>query len=268
MRTTTTAPPSVKVAERAAVGTPSLFDERFAMAKLDPKIERAELEARWIRSLLADAGPGDPQPRILDLGCGQGRVAIAMARTGAHVVGLDTNLAYLAEANRRASAASVAVDWRCGDDRELDTADQFDAVVSLFTSFGYHIDEDNATVVGNIARALAPGGLLVLETQNRDNPSVLAERVALELLPDGTELLKTYRFDPWSARKQMRFRYLRDGRVEDGGELSVRLYALHELAALCRSAGLAPVEVFGSSRGDAFDPVGEKMVLVARKEEA
>lgn len=245
-------------------GISPFFSTLFAKVKLDPKVARAYEEARWILSLLR-AREMTGKPRILDLGCGQGRVTIALAEEGAAMTGLDVNDEYLAEAERRAAVRGAHIRWLRCDDRKLAAQDEYEAVVSLFTSFGYHDDAGNDAVLANVARALVPGGLFIVETQNRDHPGTPIDGAAVEQADNGMELLKTYRFDPWTSRRQISFRFMRDGSVSDGGSLQIRLYALHEIAAASRAVGMEPVAVYGSARGAPFTANGEKLVFVAAK---
>ena len=69
--------------------------------------------------------------RVLDAGCGSGRLTVALAEAGAAVTGVDTNTGQLEEAARRASDAGVALTLREADFNDaLPFADaSFDAVV-------------------------------------------------------------------------------------------------------------------------------------------
>lgn len=235
------------------------FGSRFAETKLDTKIPRAEREADWILQRLPAA------PRVLDMGCGQGRLAIALAARGAAVTGLDINDAYLRTARERAEDLGLTVAWQQGDFLELATEECFEAVVSMFTSFGYHADADNAEIVRRVSRALAPGGVFILEVQHRDAPGIAREAVSLERLASGDEILKEYVMDLRTSVRTMKFRYLSGDTVQDGGELAVRIYDLRELTALLQEFGLTVEEVHANARGAAFTADSDHVVLVARK---
>src|SRR6185369_17857609 len=71
----------------------------------------AETQARQIAAFLA---PLDGR-RILDVGTGTGRAAIALAKAGAHVTGVDASREMLAVAERRAREEHVAVTFAPGD---------------------------------------------------------------------------------------------------------------------------------------------------------
>src|SRR4051794_31813147 len=68
------------------------------------------------------SGLVDPPAKVLDAGCGTGRVAIRLAGLGYAVVGVDLDAAMLNEAREEAPE----LDWRVGDLAELDTGQLFD----------------------------------------------------------------------------------------------------------------------------------------------
>lgn len=100
--------------------------------------------------------------RILDVPCGYGRHAAALARRGFTVVGVDLSRAMLAEARRR-STEGPRLRFRRGDMRRIGFREEFDAVVNLYTSFGYFTPAQNQTVLRRLARALKPGGRLLVD---------------------------------------------------------------------------------------------------------
>lgn len=104
--------------------------ERFDTMRFSGPIGRliAETQERQIAAFLA---PLEGR-RVLDVGTGTGRAAIALARRGATVTGVDASAEMLAVAERRAREAGVAVAFRQGDAHGLDFPDRsFDAVVCL-----------------------------------------------------------------------------------------------------------------------------------------
>ncbi len=99
------------------------------------------------------AGPG----AVLDIACGQGTfsVAVARARTGRRVVGVDLSAPQIARAVRRARGEAAFI---VGDATELPFAAESFAAVISFT--GLHQIPDHGAVAREIARVLRPGGAL------------------------------------------------------------------------------------------------------------
>ena len=80
--------------------------------------------------------------RVLDLACGHGRHAVALAQRGMVVTGQDLNEDYLRMAREDAARAGVEIETVHGDMREIPFTDEFDAVINMFTAFGYFDSED------------------------------------------------------------------------------------------------------------------------------
>lgn len=114
------------------------------------------LEDVLLRDLLGDvAGRA-----VLDLGCGDGKLAVRLAALGARVVGLDADPAMLRAAASRAAAAGVAVDFTAGRAQTLPFPDRrFDDVVAV-TVLCFVPDAEAA--FREIARVLRPGGAVVI----------------------------------------------------------------------------------------------------------
>ncbi|MBS0639249.1 MAG: methyltransferase domain-containing protein [Proteobacteria bacterium] len=106
----------------------------------------------------AAVGPGD---RAIDLACGPGSVACALAQCGAHVVGLDATAAMLDQARIRAAKLGLSeIDWQCGSVYAPPFSDAtFDAVTCRFA---FHHLEDPPSAFRQMVRLAAPGARVVL----------------------------------------------------------------------------------------------------------
>ncbi len=104
--------------------------------------------------------------RAVDLCCGRGRHAAALAARGYRVVGVDRDRRQLAAARARGEpgAAYVAADLRA----PALAAGQADAVLCLWQSFGYFDAATNAAALRGAADLLRPGGRLILDVYHRD----------------------------------------------------------------------------------------------------
>jgi SAM-dependent methyltransferase len=102
----------------------------------------------------------DGAGRVLDVGCGSGRLTVALASAGAEVTGIDTNAGQLAESRRRAGEAGVALTLLEADfNGPLPFADaSFGAVTSRLALMAAR---DPVATLGEIRRVLEPGGRVV-----------------------------------------------------------------------------------------------------------
>jgi SAM-dependent methyltransferase len=99
-----------------------------------------------------------PPARVLDGGCGTGRVAIELARRGHDVTGVDSDPSMLAVARRDAPH----LDWRAGDLSRLDLGpDRYDVAVLAGNVLIFVAPGTESDVVARVAAHLGAGGLLV-----------------------------------------------------------------------------------------------------------
>ena len=105
--------------------------------------------------------------KLLDLCCGYGKHAHAIAtNTKLNVTGIDLSEDYIKLAKVRYSAPNAR--FEIGDMRDIPYENYFDAVVNLFTSFGFfEKEEENIQVIKEIYKALKPGGKLLLDFENK-----------------------------------------------------------------------------------------------------
>ncbi|MFJ7627592.1 class I SAM-dependent methyltransferase [Streptomyces sp. NPDC097595] len=95
--------------------------------------------------------------RVLDAGCGTGRVAIRLAELGYDCTGVDVDASMLAVAREQAPG----LPWRRADLAALSVEPEFDLVVAAGNVMALVAPGTEATVVARLAGALRPGGLLV-----------------------------------------------------------------------------------------------------------
>ena len=232
---------------------------------------RDDEEARRHVPFLVAALGIRPYARVLDLACGAGRYARALANTGLRVTGFDFSADLLDAARRRSPALPGAPMYVRGDMRSMPFFEQFDGVVSLFTSFGY-FDEpsDDAKVLEGVRRALVPGGRYLIDVAN-------AERLRRTLVSESREtqahrtLVSTRRIDdrkpggPY-VRKRVVITDDRTGATLHDVEECVRLYGAGELDAALVAAGLSPIGPrHGDFDGSAFGPESPRLIRVAER---
>lgn len=154
----------------------------------DPIVRWTTREAAFKRALLAQVLAEHPRS-VLDLGCGTGTLAVALAKVlpGAAVAGLDADAEALAIAADKARRAEVGLGLRRGLSTELPFRDgEFDCVVSSL--FFHHLTrEAKIATLREVRRVLAPGGALHVADWGRPSNALMrALFVAVQLL-DGFE---------------------------------------------------------------------------------
>jgi SAM-dependent methyltransferase len=239
-----------------------VFDDDFlrTLPTLTPR--QTEREAQFIIDAL-DLQPG---AAVLDLGCGHGRHAMALAQRGFKVTGLDLSLPLLIRAADNARRASLNVNFIHGDMRETTFEEEFDAAYCMFTTFGYFDDDTNRKVAANLSRALKPGGKLLLDVVNRDYlVRDLPTRVWWQ--GDGCVVLEEVDFNYFSSRLQVQRSIIyEDGRQMEH-EISIRAYSLHEIGKVLHHSGFRVTEVSGglTLRGKFFGAVSRQILVCAEK---
>jgi SAM-dependent methyltransferase len=112
-----------------------------------------------------------PRPgRLLDLGCGTGRLLLPFARRGYQVVGVDLSPEMLAVARARAAEANLAVALVRANLAQLDglAGASFDYAACLFSTLGMVRGRaQRERAVAHAFRVLRPGGRFVLHVHNR-----------------------------------------------------------------------------------------------------
>jgi len=241
----------------------SHFDAHYLLEYqpiFNPGRDRSEV-ARIIEILELPSGAA-----ILDVPCGQGRHSHLLAEAGFDVSGLDYSAFLLARARKRGT--STRLRFKRGDMRRLpgEWSGRFDAVLNLFTSFGFFLDPaDDDRVIGEFARVLRAGGVLLWHGASRDG--VMARFLARDWWKsDGNMVIAHERsFDPLSGVLTIRSLH-RDEEGELEKEHRIRLYTATRLADLCAQHGLLVEQAYDGWRDRPLGRRSSEMFLVARKE--
>jgi SAM-dependent methyltransferase len=221
----------------------------------------ADEAGKFVEALVARLKPASGSS-MLDLGCGAGRHARHLAARGFDVTGLDLASQSI-EAARRFEGRTLH--FRRHDMRVPFGRRGFDYVFSFFTSFGYFDERaEQLAVVRNMARALKPGGRLVLDylnTRHAEEHLTASETKEVEGV--------VYRIRRWTDGRCFFKRIV----VEDGGSGApieyreqVARFSLADFARMFDMHGLEIVELYGDYQLSGYEPrTSPRMILVARK---
>jgi SAM-dependent methyltransferase len=227
---------------------------------LTPALSAAE--ARAIAALLA-LGPGDV---VLDLACGHGRHAAALAGRVGCLVGLDRSAEYLRRAEATSDLATTVTPaalsprpspplrggerepqvprYVRGDLRELPFADgSFDALFSWYASLFMFGDAANEAALAEAARVVRPGGRLLVHHANPARLAAAPVEEARRTLPDGSIVEERSRYDATRGVDVAERRIVRPDGAVLAGAAELRYYKPSEWRRLAVAARLRLVEV-------------------------
>jgi ubiquinone/menaquinone biosynthesis C-methylase UbiE len=242
------------------------FRTAFTNEYLALYAHRDEVEAKATVDLLIRELQLAPGSHVLDAPCGAGRHARHFALQSMRVVALDLSRDMI-ETARSNTPRTCAISFLRADLRHLPLADnRFDAVTNLFSSFGYFAtDEENASVVAQLARVCRSSGHVVIDFMN-------APRVRSHLRPyterrtvDGRLVREERSITESSPRIEKKtILHEHDGTVREAFE-SVRLFARHELEQMMQECGLRVTRVLGNYHGGEHTAESPRVILFGQK---
>jgi SAM-dependent methyltransferase len=206
-----------------------------------------------------------PGARILDVPCGYGRHAAELARRGFRVVGVDLSRSMIAEARRR-FAAHPRLSFRRRDMRRIAFRVEFDAVVNLYTSFGYFTPAQNEAALRRMARALRPGGRLLIDHRDPGYDATLPRRLWYRSGPRRF-ILEDRRFDPRTKITRSTQLTITTGRRRVVQKtLRLQEYSLPQWRRLLRRVGLRLRRAYSGYDGRPYRPGSTgRLIVLAEK---
>jgi len=180
--------------------------------------------------------PGRKPPyRILELGCGGGQSAVALAELGHEVVGIDLLPAAIQHARALgARTPGVSVAWVEADFYHFDPLGDFDVVCS-FDGFGVGTDADQRRLLKRVASWLRPTGCAFIDIYN---PSYWEQQAGKAM--SWRDVSRRYDYDREGSR--MLDTWWPAGHPELAVTQSLRCYAPEELRSLIDGTGLSLVK--------------------------
>jgi SAM-dependent methyltransferase len=253
------------MAKRRSKWYVDFFREGFYQGAWAPaeRFQRAEREVDFIVETLGLAAGAS----VLDLCCGEGRHTVALARRGYRMSGLDLSALHLRLARQAAKEAGVNVRWHRADMRDIPWEGEFDAVINMFTSFGYlESDEEDFKVLAAVARALKPGGRFLMDTINREMLVRHWEEHRWQEGDEGILRLEDRRFDFLAGRQHNRVLSIHPDGARRERKIDLRMYTLKELAGMLSRASLVVRQTWGGFDGREYGLDTRRMIVLAEKD--
>lgn len=205
-----------------------------------------------------------PKSKVLDLCCGPARHSLELARHGFQVTGVDRTRSYIDGAKKQAKREKLEVEFIHEDMRCFKRNQKYDAVLNLFTSFGYFKDKaDDQQVVKNIYQSLKPGGKLLIEIMGKEVLlRIFQERDWKE--ENGAFFLEERKLSRGGNWIECRW-ILIEGNKPKEFTISHRLYSSKKLSELLLKSGFKEVKLFGDLSRAPYDQKAKRLVVLARK---
>lgn len=229
-----------------------------------------ELQLDWFWDKL-NLSPGR---RLLDVTCGPGLYATALAQRGVHVTGVDFGPASIAYAKELADEKGV--NGRCQfiqqDVRQMDFAGrEFDSATFIYGQLAVFTREEAQQLLQQVAHSLRPGGRLVVELLNQDR---VDKADSTWWYTDDTGLWgdapflhlgeRQWHTDAQISYERFHILHLETGQLDEV-HLCDQTYAVDEMVAMMKEAGFASVDVYPAWDGLALYDAEEWVVYVAQK---
>ncbi len=240
--------------------TESYFDSFYAdafLSEIDEKRTRAQVDI-----ILANLGLDTPA-MIADIGCGLGRHTIELAKRGYVVQGFDSNAEYLKRATESAARQNAKNAFFVHMDmRDFLFKEEFDALISVWVSFGYFDDETNADVFARMIKSVKPGGNVFIDVENREYILQHFQPQSWKMKGD-TLILERSSFDHNRSMNVCKRMILRKGQ-KTTTKREIRLYSAHELMALAHANDLYDIKLLGDWEGTPYSVRSPRLILTAR----
>jgi SAM-dependent methyltransferase len=151
--------------------------------------------------------------------------------------------------------------------RRIPFVRRFDAILNMYSSFGYlETEDDDAMVLESMASALKPAGRLFLDMLNREWAVANYIQNDWHAGPDGTLYVERRDLDLATSRMHVHFTIVTPGgeRRESIGH-KIRLYSLTEISRMLSHVGFDDLRSFGGFNGEPYSIGTRRMIVSARK---
>jgi 2-polyprenyl-3-methyl-5-hydroxy-6-metoxy-1,4-benzoquinol methylase len=190
--------------------------------------------------------------RILEIGCGNGRITTNLAKLGFNTVGVDISPVYIEDAKKKAARLGVTPRFLQGDIRKIDrlVRGKFDVVISIWTSLGYYDQRTDQALFKKVAGLLKKKGVfLILVTMSRErlldifNERIFQDNDRFVVLDEHViEWARSITHNKWVFYRKKG----KDLMYEDEITFTLHIYSIPEYVDMAESAGMALKDAFHS----------------------
>ncbi len=238
-------------------------------------------DARWaeaptVAQYVKDLAMLRDGAKVLDAGCGLGRISVELAALDLDVTGVDIIQSELDAARDSAEAEGVPLTLISHDLRTFHAPNQFDCAINLYTSFGYCATiEEDMQILRNICESLKAGGTFILECTSRET-AILYWTPGEEFERAGYKVVTHFEVvGAWEGLRSQWTLYPLDTPTLRGAPATKqpiidhtfiqRLYPASFLRDKLIEFGFSKVEVFGDYDKSPYNESARTMVVIGKK---
>lgn len=211
--------------------------------------------------------------KVLELGCGTGRLTIPLAKNGYNITGVDFTSSMLQKAKAKTTKAGLNIEFIEADMRTLSLSEKFDLIFIPFNSI-HHLykNEDLFNTFKVVKHHLKDGGLFLLDCFN-PNIQYIVEgeketiNTAEYTTDDGREILikQKMRYENRTQINRIEWHYFINGKFDSIQNIDMRMFFPQELNSYLEWNGFNILHKFGSfEEEEAFSDNSEKQIFVCR----
>jgi ubiquinone/menaquinone biosynthesis C-methylase UbiE len=203
--------------------------------------------------------------KILDLACGPGRHAVELAKKRFNVTCLDFNRQFLDFAKRLAKQNKVSLRVVQSDMGVIPYKNEFDAVINIFSSFGYFKKEkENLKVLKAVSKALKLNGLFLLDLPNKNWLLVKAPKKTWQKIKNNY-ILEERSFDKKRKVYLNNITIITSDKKMKYTNTLMRLYDLSEIRRKLSDLGFKIIKVYGNYKNEKFiKGISPRMIILAQ----
>jgi len=231
---------------------PILFDEE--------RIKNSSTEVEKIISILNLK----EKDKILDLCCGIGRHAIEFTKRNFIVSGVDRNEYFIEKCKKRAKEENLNIEFIKSDIRSFVRKNEFDAIINIFTSFGYfeNIDDDRK-VIKNCFDSLKEGGKFLIDMNGKETLARIFRQRDWYRVNDYIVLEERRILDDWE-KIESKWILIKNNEIKEF-KIILRLYSAFEIKSLFRDCGFRNIEIYGDLNGSFYDNKASRLIVIGTK---
>ena len=228
----------------------------------DARWAEAPTVAQYVKDI---AGLGEGA-KILDAGCGLGRISVELAALGLDVTGVDIIQSELDAARESAEAEGVPLTLINHDLRSFQAREQFDCAINLYTSFGYCATiEEDMKILKNIADSVKTGGTFIMECTSRET-AIMYFTAGEEFERAGYKVVTHFEVvGAWESLRSQWTLYPLDSKQAIDHTFIQRLYPATFLRDKLIDFGYSKVNIYGDFDKSPYNEHARTMLIIGKK---